>query len=158
MTTKACRKSGNKRSQNYLNICKICGGEFLSAMPFSIYCSRKCKRRGNYLQSYVHHPHLKNLIPCKYCGNLVHRSPASIKHCKSGNFYCNKSCKAKAQFKKQQIKCFCYNCGKEMFRSPSGVIKNGKLSENIFCLEWHFGQRGIRFSFLSSPPNLQGTM
>lgn len=131
-----------RRTLGYNLICKICGISFNSVMPFSKYCGRRCKRKADYLSSYVPHPHVLTFITCSYCGKKVKKRPSSINYSKSGKLYCNKSCKAKSEFKKDQIKCYCHSCGKEMSRSPS-LIRG-----NIFCSRKCFGQNLIKSGIL----------
>ncbi len=118
-----------KRTIGYNLICKICGIPFNSAVPFSKYCGRKCKRRAVYLREYKPHPIKPIFINCSYCGKTVRKSPVKIKRAKSGSgkLYCNKSCKAKLEMAKEKVKCFCHNCGKEISRSPS------QIRGNVFC-------------------------
>lgn len=118
-----------KRKIKFNHRCVVCKNEFQSKSNYSKYCSRYCARRISYLKEYKPHPRKPFLINCSYCGKEIRKAPSSLKNSKSKKLYCNKSCKAKLEMKKEKVKCYCHNCGKEMSRNPSQVTRN------VFCSE-----------------------
>jgi 5-methylcytosine-specific restriction endonuclease McrA len=119
----------------YQIICKICAKDFMAKVPFAMYCSRKCKRKAGYSKEYKKHPRTSTSfsVNCSFCGKILKREQNDIRHSKSGKFYCNKSCKSRAEVKKNRVLVKCAFCNLEIERTPSQLIKNGKKTDNYFC-------------------------
>ena len=80
---------------------------------------------------------------CAYCAKEFYRAPHrkihSLKRNPETKFYCNKSCKAKAEIRKKRIDVPCNYCGKILERCPSGVESHN------FCSRKHYGLWFRRF-------------
>jgi len=70
--------------------CGVCGGIFYAkpshqSLGWGKYCSVKCRSKAQ----------LKGkTVECLTCHKQVYKSPAQIKHSRSGSFFCSKSCQA----------------------------------------------------------------
>lgn len=73
----------------YIN-CKICS-QRMYAKPRHLkngwgkYCSKICQNEAQKKGMFV---------ACAHCGQKIYRTEKNVKHSKSGNFFCNKSCLA----------------------------------------------------------------
>lgn len=71
--------------------CAVCNKDFYvkpshQKLGWGKFCSIKCRSTAQ----------LKGRkVKCQICDEKVYKSPAQIKHSKSGNFFCSKSCQAK---------------------------------------------------------------
>ena len=68
--------------------CKICNVKFYIKpshlkLGYGKYCSRKCQCKGQLKGKFVY---------CYICKKKIWRTPKALKHSKSGNYFCNKSC------------------------------------------------------------------
>jgi len=68
--------------------CKICNKEFYIKpnhlkRGWGKYCSRECQHEGARRGKFVR---------CAVCGKQTWKAPRALKHSKSGNFFCSKSC------------------------------------------------------------------
>lgn len=99
-------------------ICPICKTECSDTdrrgRPRKV-CSRRCALKKGRPK------HIPFIIACNFCGRQIRKSPAAVKHSKSGKLYCNKVCKAKKEAKKLQKLIACDLCGVEISRSPSNI-------------------------------------
>ena len=71
--------------------CLICNKDFYvkpshQKLGWGKFCSVKCRSIGQLKGKQVH---------CKICSKKTYKSPAQLKHSKSGNFFCCKSCQTK---------------------------------------------------------------
>jgi hypothetical protein len=71
--------------------CQICSNSFYAKpshlnLGWSKYCSVACRTQAQFLGKQ---------ISCSVCHKEIYRSPRQIRHSKSGNFFCGKTCQTK---------------------------------------------------------------
>lgn len=71
--------------------CNICQNKFYvkpshQKMGYGKYCSKNCQSKAQLAGKHV---------PCFLCGKKIYRSLSQIKHSKSGNFFCDKTCQTR---------------------------------------------------------------
>lgn len=114
--------------------CKICATNFYvkpshQHLGWGKYCSTGCRSQSQLLGKQVY---------CKTCGQEVYRSPARLKHSKSGEFFCSKTCQTRWRNnhfsgKKHPN----WNGGENVYRKT--LIESGRKRVCVLC-----GQSDIR--------------